>query len=367
MGIWGIMLGQQGSALPGKRDQNGKGSIWQYVVALGVVGLTTLGLFHLRPYFGDANISLVYLLIVLFYATTAPLGVTLFCSIVSFLCYDYYLIPPIFDFIADSPIKLLDPLTFLIAALVSGLLAERARQHAAELATYRQASQFRTTLLHLISHNLRTPVATIKTALTNLLTLEEITASQRDLLASANRESDRLNRLISNILQLSRLDAHTIQLHQDWNALDEVISTVFARWPDAVADKLLGAQLPQSLPLIMFDFTLISEVLTNLVDNAFRHGCPPVQVGVEFHHQEIWVSVQDAGPGATIAEQGRLFQQFAPGKAGNLGLGLAVCKGLVEAHHGRLWAEFNPGKTRFIFSLPLVTYLEDGHDSDHDR
>jgi two-component system sensor histidine kinase KdpD len=355
---------QRGSA---STEREIKGSIWQYAVALGIVALTTAGLFSLRPYFGDANISLVYLLIVLFYATAARLGVALFCSILSFLCYDYFLIPPIFTFIPESPVKLLDPLSFLVVAVVTGLLAERSRQHAAQLTIYRQASQFRTTLLHLISHNLRTPVATIKTALTNLLATKDIEASHLDLLSTANRECDRLTRLITNVLQLSRLDANSVELHQDWNALDEVISAMFSRWSEAVSNQSLTAHIPQSLPLILFDFALISEVLTNLVDNAFRHGCAPVQVGIELHEQEIWISVLDAGPGAPVAERDKLFQPFSPAKSGNLGLGLAVCKGLVEAHHGRLWAEFNPGKTRFTFSLPLVMYQGDTHDSDDDR
>jgi two-component system sensor histidine kinase KdpD len=128
-----------------------------------------------------------------------------------------------------------------------------------------------------------------------LLTLGEIPSAHLDVLSAANRECDRLNRVISNVLQLSKLDAHSIQLHQDWNALDEVISTVFSRWPDAVTEMTLTAQIPQSLPLILFDFTLISEVLTNLVDNAFRHGCPPIQVAVELHTEEVWIGVQDAG------------------------------------------------------------------------
>ncbi|MCC7452303.1 MAG: DUF4118 domain-containing protein [Anaerolineae bacterium] len=341
--------------------------LWQFLLVLAVVALATFALFLLRSYLGDTNISLVYLLIVLFCAAATNLRVTLLCGVSSFLCYDFFLIPPIFDFVPSSPVKLLDPLTFLIVALVTGILAERSRQYAVELATYRQVDQFRATLLYLISHNLRTPVATIKAALTSLLTLQDTLPVQRDLLAAANRDCDRLNQLIGNVLQLSKLDSHALQLHQDWNGLDEVISTVFARWSDAVAHKQLTASIPPSLPLIRFDFTLIQEVLTNLIDNAFRHGCPPVHVSITLQPNEVWIAVEGAGTGIPESERATLFQPFTSGRAGGVGLGLAVCRGLVEAHRGRLWATFLPGKTRFTFSLPRIVYQDSGNESDADR
>jgi K+-sensing histidine kinase KdpD len=349
------------------QNSDEKWVVGQYMAVLAVVLFTTLILFNLRTNLGDANISLLYLLIVLFCATTARPGVTIFCGVISFLCYDYFLIPPNFDFIPFSPVKLLDPLAFLIVALVTSALAERSRQHAVQVATYRQANQFRTTLLHLISHNLRTPLATIKTALTSLLALKETPASTLDLLAAANHECDRLNRLIGNVLQLSRLDANAVQLHLDWNGLDEVISSVFSRWKEATTKKQLTASIPTDLPLIQFDFELIESVLTNLVENAFRHGQPPVHVTIQLQAAEVYISVEDKGAGVTASARDKLFQQFSTSKSGGLGLGLAVCKGLVEAHHGRLWVEFDPGSTRFIFSLPLVIYQDTEHESHTDR
>jgi two-component system, OmpR family, sensor histidine kinase KdpD len=344
-----------------------RGILRQYVTVLITVLLVTYALFNLRASLSDTNISLLFLLIVLFCATTAAPGVTVFCGVISFLCYDYFLVEPVLSFTPGVPIKLLDPLAFLVVALVTGMLSERSRRHAVEVATYRQASQFRATLLHLISHNLRTPVATIKTALTTLLTLDDIQAAHRELVAGANQECDRLNRLIGNVLQLSRLDAHAVELHTDWNGLDEVISAVFSRWPEATADKRLTATIPQPLPLIRFDFALIESVLTNLVENAFRHGKPPIHVELKFYDAEVQVQVEDCGPGIAPSARTSLFQPFSMARSGGLGLGLAVCKGLIEAHQGRLWAEFVPGKTRFVFSLPLIVYKDREDEPDVDR
>lgn len=334
-----------------------KNTVWQYIAVLLTVSLLTLTLFNLRSFFGDANISLLYLLIVLFCATTARPGVTVFCGAFSFFCYDFFLIQPIFDIRPSSPIKLLDPLAFFVVALVTGALAERSRQYAVEKATYQQASQFRSTLLNLISHNLRTPLATIKTVISNLLTSPG--ASPVEMLTAADRECDRLNRLIGNVLQLSRLDANAIQIRKDWNALDEVISIVFARWREETRNRKLSASFPPSLPLIQFDFALIEGVLTNLVENAFRHGKPPVHVAVKLLEDKVQITVQDAGPGVPVADRKKLFQQFSVNTSGGLGLGLAVCKGLVEAHSGQLWAEFSSGRSLFIFNLPLVVYRGD--------
>ena len=339
-----------------------RGLLGQYLATLITVLLATFALFNLRSYLGDANISLLYLLIVLFCAATANPRVTIFCGVLSFLCYDFFLIPPIFDIRPSSPIKLLDPLAFFVVALVTGILAERSRQYAVEKATYQQASQFRTTLLHLVSHNLRTPLATIKTALSSLLASP--TMPPLELLTAADHECDRLNRLISNVLQLSRLDADAIQLHKDWNGLDDVVSTVFSRWRTEVTEKKLSASFPESLPLIQFDFELIESVLTNLVENAFRHGSPPVKVGIDLHDKSVNICVEDCGHSLVRANQTKLFHQFSTSKMGGLGLGLAVCKGLITAHGGRIWVESDSWRTRFIFSLPLVPYPGDDENGD---
>jgi two-component system, OmpR family, sensor histidine kinase KdpD len=187
-------------------------------------------------------------------------------------------------------------------------------------------------------------------------------SDSRLLLLDANEEADRLNRLISNVLQLSRLEAHAVRVNKDWNSFDEVVSIVFRRWHQELTDSLLVAEIPDDLPLLNFDFELIEAVLTNLIENAFRHGCPPVRLSVTLNGSEVWVSIGDTGPGIPVEKRDQLFQAFSTTKASGIGLGLAVCKGLVEAHGGRLWATFEPHQTQFIFALPFVAYSEEAID-----
>lgn len=326
----------------------------QYViVGLAILG-TTLIIFSLRPVFGNINISVLYLFIVLGCAAFAHPSVTLFSGLLSFLCYDFFLVPPYLTLQVASPIQLIDPLAFLAVAVVTCIMAERSRRRTIQAEIYREADQLRATLLNLVSHNLRTPLAIVKTALTSVLALNAMPSESRLLLQDANEETDRLNRLISNVLQLSKLEAHAVQINKDWNSLDEVISIVFRRWPDALADGSLKAQILDDLPLLQFDFELIEGVLTNLTENAFRHGCPPVRITIAKHEAEVWTTIEDAGPGVPLQHRAQLFQPFSTSKASGIGLGLAVCKGLVEAHGGRLTATFEP--TRFNVILPYVTY-----------
>src|SRR5205085_2824257 len=132
--------------------------------------------------------------------------------------------------------------------------------------------------------------------------------------------------------QVSRLDAKAVQLRKDWNGLDEVVSSVFLHWKDAVANKQLTATIPPNLPLVSFDFDLIESVLTNLVENAFRHGAPPVHVAILQKPTEVWITVEDVGPGVDEQDRAKLYQEFSTLKSAGLGLGLAVSKGLIDAH-----------------------------------
>ncbi len=336
---------------------------WQYgVTCIGILGITLI-LFRVRMVANLSNYSIIYLFAVLLCAVIAPPGVTLFCGLFSFLCYDFFLVPPVFTLQVDFPAQLIDPLAFLSVALVTCIMAGRSRQRAVQSMVYQEADAFRATLLHLISHNLRTPVATIKTALSSLLTLDEIPEDSAQLLRNADQECDRLNRLIGNVLQLSRVEASAVHIHNAWNAPDEVVSTSVRRWQPALENHSLKVTLPPALPLVQFDFDLIEAVLINLIENAFRHGCPPVLVEVALVENEIRFSVQDTGRGVPPTQRSELFTRFSSSTSDGIGLGLAVCKGLIALHGGRIWAEFEPRATRFVFSLPLICYQDETDDS----
>jgi len=246
----------------------------------------------------------------------------------------------------------------VVVALVTCVMAGRVRQRSVQAQVYREADALRSTLLHLIAHNLRTPLTTIKTSLSTVLTLEQLPADSQALIAEADLECDRLNRLIENVLQFSRLEAHALRMHMEWSAIDEVVSDVLGRWPEAVANGHLYATLPAGLALAWFDFQLIAAVLENLVDNAFKHGQPPIHLSVSTDTSAITFCVEDAGNGVPIEQRNQLFDQFVSLSNSGVGLGLAVCKGIVTMHGGQIRSDFAPGHTRFCFTIPARYYLD---------
>jgi len=334
-----------------------KPSLLLQIITIGgiVVGLSLL-LYSIRSSAENALISMIYLIIVLGCSAASNPALTIFCGIWIFLCYDFFLLPPLLSFHSESTIDLLHPLALVIVSVFTGVLSGQVRKHAIEKGIYQRSDQLRATLLTLISHNLRTPIATTKTAISSVLALETLDAEGKELLTYADRQCDYLNRLIENVLQLSRLEAKTLKVNKDWNAPDEVISVVVKRWVTAFEEGRLKVDIDPSLSLLYFDFNIIESIIVNFVENGFRHGKPPVHISVVNKGTEAWFSVEDCGAGVPETNRQQLFKGAFNPKPRGLGLGLIACRGLIEAHEGRIWAEFEP--TRFIFSIPIIDEMD---------
>ncbi|MBX3064528.1 MAG: PAS domain-containing sensor histidine kinase [Anaerolineae bacterium] len=326
------------------------------LMTLIVIAITVL-IVPFRPVIGVTQFSVLYLPVILICALVAHPSVTFFAGLISFICFDLFVVPPQFPFSVNSFLDLLNPLSVLVVAIVTGVITERARRRSVQVAVYRDADKLRTTLLNLVSHNLRTPLATIKTALTAMETDAALSESSQQLLADANAASDRVNRLVANILRLSQLETDKLKVQLQPYAIDDLIEVTLERWSSATASGDLVAQMPATLPLVMIDSDLIGAVLTNLIENALRHGKPPVIIHVQPRPDDLLVTVQDAGAGVPAERRSSLFTPFSSSRPTGIGLGLAVCKGLVEAHGGKLWATFDDA-TCFHFTLPLESATE---------
>lgn len=335
----------------------------QFVIMIAAVILTTIVIVPFRPVPGVTQFSALYLPVILICALLAHPSVTFFAGLLSFIFFDMVILPPQFPIHVTSPLDLLSPLAVLSVALVTGVIAERSRRRSVQMAVFRDADQLRSTLLNLVSHNLRTPLATIKTSLSAVKSTAQLPADSVQLIDDAMQACNRLNRLVTNTLRLSQLDAEKLTVQREPQAIDDLIEATFDLWRQAVAVGDLVADLPDDIPFVPLDFDLISAVLTNLIDNAFRHGKPPIVVRVTQRPNDLMVTVQDAGIGVSAEKRSELFQPFRSGRATGIGLGLAVCKGLVEAHGGSLWATFD-GATCFHFTLPLGDEGADGTRTD---
>jgi two-component system sensor histidine kinase KdpD len=172
-------------------------------------------------------------------------------------------------------------------------------------------------------------------------------------------EADRLNRLVGNLLTMTRLESGGVYVSKEWQLLDEVVGTALGRLELRAATHPIKTQIPPDLPLVPIDEVLIEQVLLNLLDNAIKYApsASPIELSARALPDEVLVEVADRGPGIPPGDEQRIFEKFyraRPAVAAGIGLGLTICRGIVEAHGGRIWADNREGGGAvFSFTLPL--------------
>lgn len=224
------------------------------------------------------------------------------------------------------------------------------------------AEKLQTALLNSISHDLRTPLVSITGALTSLRGDQAIAdaATRDNLLENAALEADRLNRLVGNLLDMTRLEAGVLHVTRTPAEIEDVIGAALNRMDAQLHNRRVAVQLPADLPSVPMDFVLILQVLTNLLDNALKYSPAdaPVELSAEVKGEALAVSVADRGLGIPPEERAHVFDKFyrvqRSNQATGTGLGLSISKGMVEAHGGTIRAEGREGGgTVVVFTLPL--------------
>jgi two-component system sensor histidine kinase KdpD len=257
------------------------------------------------------------------------------------------------------------------AAAQIGLAHERARlrQEATEAEILRRTDELRSALLNAVSHDLRTPLATIM-ASAGSLRQQDVAWSEDERLSFAQaieEEADHLNHLVGNLLDLSRIEGGSLRPQMTWQELDTVIDDTLDRLKPVTRAHRLKVDVPRGLAPMWFDPVEIGEVVYNLVENATKYAPPNTDIGltVSSSAREVSVAVEDRGPGIPPEALPHLFDPFyrvsdSKPRPQGLGLGLAIVKGLVEAHGGRVWAENRAGGgARFTFTLPRTSVPAD--------
>ena len=242
-------------------------------------------------------------------------------------------------------------------AIERGTLAEEAHEAAVRV----EAERLRSSLLSSISHDLRTPLATITGSASSLLEGGERFGpdTRRELLQAIQEESEYLARLVHNVLQMTRLESAPADLHQEWHSIEELVGAALTRCERPLRDRPVRTDLPPDLPLASVDGVLVEQVLINLLENAGKYTPPgsPIEISARASDRAIEVRVEDHGPGFAPGTEARLFDKFYRGKKGasrGVGLGLAICRAVIEAHEGQIWAQNRAGGGAVIgFTLPL--------------
>lgn len=244
-----------------------------------------------------------------------------------------------------------------------GLALQRLRlQHeATEAEALRRTDELRAALVNAVSHDLRTPLSSILASAGSLLQTDvDWTEEQKQAFARAIvDEARRLDRLVGNLLDLSRIESGNIHPEKGWYDLASLISEVAGRLQWLMSGRDVSLEVPEDLPPVHFDYVEIDQVVSNLVENAVAHTPPGTGISLRARQSgdHVEVSVTDNGPGIPPQDLPHIFKPFfrgSPRGGGRGGLGLAVARGLVEAHGGRIQAENRPeGGARFSFTLPL--------------
>lgn len=247
------------------------------------------------------------------------------------------------------------------------LQAEKALQASqrATLEALRQSDALKSALLSSVSHDLRTPLTVIKAMLYSLQGCSVPLADEvrKEFLRSVNQEVDNLDRLVGNLLDMSRFEAGALVPSREWHILDELVEGAIRRLDGVSEARPLDVRFAENLPPVFVDGAQIQQVLVNLLDNAIKYSPSgsPIRITASLVENSMEVGVSNAGEGVPLDELARIFERFyrvrsseSPPPPG-LGLGLAICQGIIEAHGGSITAHSVQGEeTTVLFRLPLL-------------
>jgi two-component system sensor histidine kinase KdpD len=260
----------------------------------------------------------------------------------------------IFD---QEHIQLLESFVNQIAiALERAFLAKEAQRALLKAET----ETIRNTLLSSISHDLRTPLAAITGGATALLQ-KDITLdrqSMHELITTIYEEAEHLNEIIRNVLDMTRLETKAISVKKEWLSIEEIVGVALNRLSEKLKGREIKIDIPDGLPLVPFDALLIEQVLMNLLDNAAKYSPSDTPISLKARTKEdaLLIELADRGRGIPPGEEEKIFEKFAHGSntGGGIGLGLTICRAIVNAHGGRIWAENRSGGGAvFKFTLPI--------------
>ena len=369
------------------------------VVGTGVV-TALLAPFHEQ--INSTTVALGFLLVVLFVALFWGSRPALLASVLGMFCLNFFFLPPLYTLSIAHSQNWVALTVFFTTALAVGQLSARAKRRAEEAEearreierlyqelqsaferasqaeALRQSEKLKSALLDAVTHDLRTPLTSIKASITTLL--DEVrgrsqeeqfvmldSESRLEMMEVIDEESDRLNRFIGGLIDLARIEAGELRLRRRWGILDEIISTALARAEPFTRGREVEVDIGTELPVVSVDERAVSEVVYTLVDNAAKYSPDGTSIHISAQRSDdgmIIIAVEDKGDGIAVDLRERVFDKFfratrdgdiSTHQPSGTGMGLAIAKGIVEAHDGKIWIESGTGGkgTRVVFTLPI--------------
>jgi K+-sensing histidine kinase KdpD len=332
--------------------------------SVGAVAVVTSAVYALRPIAPVVSLGVLYVLAVVAVAVVYGLAYAIPVSVGSMLAFNFLFLEPVHTFALRESENWVALAVYLIVGVVVGELATRSRRlarEAVEAETLRQADAVKTAVLHAVSHDLRSPLTAIRAASEGLDNpAVQLDAQEREELFETIRiEVRRLERLVENLLDLSRLEAGPSRRTPELWTVDALLASALEQL-GREADRV-EADIPVDVGLVRVDGPQVHRVLVNLIENALKFSSPsdPIDVTVEGGGGRVRVRIRDRGPGIPESDRERIFDPFERGSTAGpgSGLGLAIARGFAEANGGRVWVEPEAkptGGSTFVLELPAT-------------
>ena len=367
-----------------------------FPATLGIAALTGI-LLPLREHINSTTVGFAFLLVVLSVAIIWGSGPALLASVLGMLCYNFFFLPPYYTFTIADPQNWIALTAFFVTALAVGQLSARAKRRAqeaeagrkenrrlyeelqeafdraSEAEALRRSERIKSALLDAVTHDLRTPLTSIKASATLLLEDGESSqteafspAEQKTMLRLISDDADRLDRFVESIVDLARIEAGDISLSRNWSSVEEMIEAALARTEPLMREHKLRILVEKELPVVRVDARAVAEVIYTLIDNATKYAPAGTCITIRANRasgEMVQISVEDEGPGIQAHLRQRVFEKFfhiggnpaGSGRPEGIGMGLSIAKGIVEAHGGLIWIESGEGSkgTQVSFTVPV--------------
>lgn len=354
-----------------------------FLLAAAGIALLTAGMHVLREQINPITVALFYLLFILFVATVLGSKPAVSASVAAMFCFNFFFLPPIGTLTISDPQNWVALLAFLVVSLVAGQLSAQSKRRAEESERlYRdlqnaferesraeadkQSEKLKSALLDAVTHDLRTPLTSIKASVTMLIEESRTDAARptldadgrAELLEVIDEETDRLDGFVESMMEVARLETGDFYLRKTEADVDDIILVALRRAQNSSPKRRIVIKTEENLPPIKVDAKAITEAIYNLIDNAVKYSPADASVFVTARKVENYleVAVEDEGAGVPVEEWDKIFQKFYrhDKTAKGYGMGLAIVRGIVESHGGRVWVENGKKGARFVFELPFA-------------
>jgi K+-sensing histidine kinase KdpD len=378
-----------------------------YLIAAAGIGLVTLVLLALRSYINPATIGFAYLLLILCVAIFWGSAPAMLASVLAVFSFNFFFLPPYHTLAIADPQNWVALTALFITSLAVGQLSARAKHRAEEAEeaqreverlyyelqdsferssqakALKQSERLKSALLDAVTHDFRTPLTSIKASATAMLadlqTSERNNAplqlgndDRKEMLQVIDEEADRLDRFVEGLTKLARIDAGDMRLNLEPASVEEIVTTALKLAEPRTRTHRMEVWI-DDLPSVTVDEHAISESIYTLIDNAAKYSPPESAITVRAvpKQDSVVISVEDRGPGIRVDLRERVFEKFFRAmrdgdvtnrRIAGSGMGLAIARGIVEAHHGRIWVEDGEGGqgAKFVVELPINPPSPDG-------